>query len=72
MQRSFPPERFAVWREGDEDLPPVRHPPAALDQSPVHRPANQLDRAVMLQLQPLGKVADRRIPPVREALQGKE
>ncbi len=70
MEREFAEKRHTVGCEGDKDLSPIRHPPASRDKSLAHRPVNQLDRAVMLQLQPLREIADRRAFPLREALQG--
>ena len=71
MEREIAQERFAVWREGDEDLSPVRRSSAARDQPLTHRAANQLDRAVVLQLQPLGEAADGRALPIGQALQAR-
>ena len=70
VEREFPQERFAVGGERDKDLPPVRRAPVTRDKLLTHRPINQFDRTVMLQLEPLGEVADRGIFPVGEALQG--
>ena len=70
-ERKIPEERLAVRGECDEDLLPVRCPSTALDKPLAHRPANQLDRAVMLQLQPLGEIANRRACSLRKAFQGK-
>lgn len=70
MERELAEKRLTVGREGNKDLPPVCRSPAPRDKTLAHRPINQLDRAVVLQLQPLGEIADRRAFSFGESLQG--
>ena len=51
-------------------LAPVLVAAGARDQALLHQPVHQLDRAVMLDLQALGKIGDARLFAVRLALDG--
>ena len=70
VEREFAEQRVAVGGERDKDLPPINCASATFDKPLTHRPINQLNRAVMLQLEPLGEVADRGAFSFGEAFQG--
>src|SRR5579864_426710 len=53
--------RLSTWSELDQHLPPVSWRSRAQNQAAVHQPVHQFDRAVMLDLEPLGQHADARL-----------
>jgi len=62
----------ALRGEPDIDLAPVALPPLAPDEAPALQAIDQLDRAVVLDLEPLRQLADRRLPIRRQPPQRQE
>jgi hypothetical protein len=58
--RELPQQRLAPVREADEDFPPVLGIVLAPREAPLGETVDQLDGAVMLNLQALGQLADGR------------
>src|SRR4051794_24868637 len=61
-------QRLALIRQTNEDTTMVLLITLALNQMMLGQAINQFDRAVMLDLQPLGYLANRRLPSRRQAL----
>jgi hypothetical protein len=63
---------FSLWGEGDQNPSLISLIPTALDETALNEPINQLDGAMMRELEPLGQGADGRFPSLRQTLHGKE
>ena len=61
-----------LWSELDDDAPPIDVVAQAYDQTSLHQPVNQLDRTMMLKLEPLGHLTDRCFPPRGQSLERKQ
>jgi len=72
VQRQLAEHRLSPRREFDEDLASVDECAAPPHEPPLRQAVDQLDSAVVLHLEPLGQLADRRVPAPREALHGEQ
>ena len=72
VQRQLAEHRLSPRREFDEDLASVDECAAPPHEPPLRQAVDQLDGAVVLHLEPLGQLADRRVPAPREALHGEQ
>ena len=72
VQRELAEHRLSPRREFDEDLASVDECAAPPHEPPLRQAVDQLDGAVVVHLEPLGQLADRRVPAPREALHGEQ
>ena len=72
MHGQLPEDRLAVPGEVDEDLAAIPGVPSPSDQAAVDQAVDELDGAVVTELEPLGDLADGRDPARREPLHGEE
>ena len=63
---------FSLWGKVDKNPSLVNLIPIALDETSLNEPINQLDGAMMGELEPLVQGADGRFPSQRQTLHGKE
>lgn len=70
-QREIHEQVFPLWSELDDDASPIDVVPQACDQTSLHQPINQLNRTMMLKLEPLSQLTDRCLPPRGQSLEGK-
>jgi len=69
VNRKLAQHALTARGQRNEHLTAVLARALALHQPLFHQPVDELNRAVMLDLQPLGQLADRGAGPVREPLQ---
>ncbi len=63
---------FSLWGEVDKNPSLISLIPTALDETALNEPIDQLDGAMMRELEPLGQGADGRFPSLRQTPHGKE
>ncbi len=71
-ERELAQHLFSLWGEVDENPSLISLIPTALDETALNEPIDQLDGAMMRELEPLGQRADGRFPSLRQTLDGKE
>src|SRR5579862_4673435 len=70
--RKPPQQRLAAAREPEQDFPAILAGLLAPDGAMLGEPVNQLDGAVMLDLQPLSELTNRRAGAFRQAFDRKQ
>lgn len=68
-ERKLSQDLLPLRSELDDDAPPIDVVAQACDQTSLHQPINQLNRTMMLKLEPLGHLTDRCFPPGRQSLE---
>src|SRR5215469_9640565 len=68
-QRELPQHLFTLRSEPDEHAPLILIVATALDKATLYHTINQLDRTVMLNLEPFGQLADGSFSPRGQSLE---
>jgi hypothetical protein len=71
-QREIHEQLFPLWSELDDDAPPIDVVAQACNQTSLHQAINQLNRTMMLKLEPPGHLTDRCFPPGGQSLERKQ
>jgi len=71
-ERELAQHLFSLWGEVDKNPSLISLIPTALDETALNEPIDQLDGAMMRELEPLGQGADGRFPSLRQTPHGKE